>query len=72
MSEYIRLNIITEGATEKRFVKEVLVKHLFPFGIFCISRSVKTSKGNRGGIPNYVKAKNDIREWLNRENSKDV
>ena len=73
MSNYIRLNITTEGSTELRFVKDVLFKHLLPYHIYCDHRSVLTSKEyhKRGGITNYVKAKRDIQQWINSENSSD-
>ena len=72
MTNYIRLNITTEGATETEFVKEVLDKHLRPFGIFCTPRNVKVGKGKRGGIGTYAKAKNDIQQWIKSEKTKDV
>jgi hypothetical protein len=73
MSEYIRLNITTEGQTEFHFVKNVLYGHLQPYGIFCDVRSVLTSKEyrKRGGITNYKKAKKDIQQWLLHEKSAD-
>ena len=73
MNKYIRLNITTEGPTELRFVKDVLSKHLQPFGIYCDHRSVLTSKEyhKRGGITNYSKAKKDIQQWMSSENSSD-
>ena len=73
MKKYIRLNITTEGQTEFRFVKDVLFKHLQPYGIYCDHRNVLTSREyhKRGGITNYFKAKKDIQQWLNSENSND-
>ena len=74
MRKYIRLNITTEGPTELRFVKDVLSKHLQPYNIFCDHRSVLTSKEyhKRGGMTNYAKAKKDIQQWMNSENSSDT
>ena len=73
MSKYIRLNITTEGPTELRFVKNVLYKHLLPHNIHCDHRSVLTSKEyrKRGGMISYIKAKNDIQQWMRLENSDD-
>ncbi len=73
MNKCIRLNITTEGATELRFVKDVLFKHLQPYGIYCSYRSVLTSKEyhKRGGMTNYAKAKKDIQQWLKEESSSD-
>ena len=73
MSKYIRLNITTEGATELRFIKDVLFKHLQPYHVYCDYRSVLTSKEyrKRGGITNYFKAKKDIQQWMHSENSSD-
>ena len=73
MNKSIRLNITTEGATEQRFVKDVLFMHLLPFHIYCDHRSVLTSKEyrKRGGITNYDKAKKDILRWISSEDSSD-
>jgi hypothetical protein len=74
VSNPIRLNITTEGPTELRFVKDVLFKHLLPYNILCDHRSVLTSKEyrKRGGMTTYIKAKNDIQQWLKSENSREV
>ena len=58
---------------ELRFVKDVLFKHLQPYNIYCDYRSVLTSKEyrKRGGITSYAKAKKDIQQWINSENSSD-
>jgi hypothetical protein len=71
VSKFIRLNITTEGPTELRFVKDVLFKHLQPYGIYCDHRNVLTSKEyrKRGGMTNYTKAKYDIQQWISSENS---
>jgi hypothetical protein len=73
VNSYIRLNITTEGSTELRFVKDVLFKYLQPYGIYCDHRSVLTSKEyrQRGGMTTYAKAKKDIQQWINAENSND-
>jgi hypothetical protein len=65
--KFIRLHIIGEGQTEQRFVKEVLAEHLGAYNIVVDARAVQTSKGRRGGLPNYIKAKNDIWNWLRED-----
>jgi len=42
----IRLNIIVEGHTEERFVKEVLSEHLALFQVYAVARRVETSSQN--------------------------
>jgi hypothetical protein len=66
MKELVELNITTEGPTELNFVKKVLMYHLLELGVRSEFRNVLTSreKGNRGGIVNYLKARNDINRWL--------
>lgn len=74
MSEYIRLYITAEGATEEGFVKDVLMGHLIKNELICDVRSVSTSrkKGKRGGISTYGKAREDIRRWMNEMPQRDV
>ena len=67
----INLNITTEGETELRFVKHTLAIHLSGFNIDAFPRSVLTSKGHRGGMTSYSKAKEDIRAWLKQNSSGD-
>ena len=73
MSKAIHLNITTEGQTEHRFVKTILADHLQQFGVYCFVRNVLTSKEyrKRGGMTTYLKAKNDILQWIKYEQSAD-
>lgn len=68
----IRVNVITEGQSELRFVKHVL--NLYFNGQLTLdARCVLTSKDqrsnyeHRGGMSSYERAKNDIRRWLLRD-----
>jgi Domain of unknown function (DUF4276) len=56
----IRVNILCEGATEEKFVKEVLYAHFLQKGILV------TPRGLDGGN-NYGKIKYNIVEWLNAD-----
>ena len=75
-----RLHITAEGQTEESFVKKTLADFLGYYNISTDVRCVLTSKDNRrqdvqhrGGMTNYVKAKNDIVQWLKEEQgNKDV
>lgn len=63
----IRLHMIVEGQTEQRFAQNVLAPHLASFNVFLDARCVYTSKGYRGGISSYEKAKNDIQLWIKQD-----
>ena len=69
----IRLHIIAEGQTEKKFVDNVLKEHLSGFNIFSDVRCVLTSKNKRtgkkytGGLSSYRKAKRDILSWIKQD-----
>jgi len=69
----IRLHIIAEGQTEQGFVKNVLAPHLAKFSVFADARCVLTSKDShlnkayRGGMTSYLKAKQDIQDWLKED-----
>lgn len=73
MRTSIRLNITSEGDTERRFVKDVLFHYLVDRNIFCEARNVLTSKEikQRGGMTSYSKAKADIMQWIKKECSPD-
>ncbi len=60
------LNILCEGPTEERFIKEVLKPYLFGCGIVIKSQLLYTSrkKGAQGGLINYQQAKNDLSMWM--------
>lgn len=65
----IRVNVITEGQSELRFVKHVL-NHYFNGQLIFDARCVLTSKDRRsdyeyrGGMSSYISAKKDIQAWL--------
>ena len=69
----IRLHVIAEGQTEQGFVKNVLAPHLAKFSVFADARCVLTSKDSRlnkayrGGMTSYLKAKQDIQDWLKED-----
>lgn len=68
----IRVNVLAEGQTEMSFVKSSL-NNYFRGQIILDSRRVLTSRDNhisheyRGGMINYLKAKNDILHWLSED-----
>lgn len=68
---FIRLNITAEGQTEEMFANEVLSYYLGGFNISTDVRCVKTGQNKfktfRGGLINYEKAKNDIKNWLKED-----
>jgi hypothetical protein len=70
--KYIRLYVIAEGQTEQSFVRKILADHLGHYQISATARAVETSKGYRGGLTSYLKAKNDIIRWLKEDQSTDV
>ena len=69
----IHLHVITEGQTEQQFVLKVLAPHLAHYQVYADARCILTSKDkhtgrqSRGGLPNYLKAKNDIQTWLKED-----
>lgn len=60
------LNILCEGPTEERFVKDVLKPFLFGFGIVIKRQLLYTSrkKEAQGGLISYQQAKNDLLMWM--------
>lgn len=62
----IILNILCEGQTEEKFVKEVLKPYLSGFGIVVKSRLLVTSrkKNANGGMISYQQVKNDLSLWM--------
>lgn len=60
------LNILCEGQTEEKFVKEVLKPYLKGHGIVAKSRLLVTSrkKGAAGGLFSYQQAKRDLELWM--------
>lgn len=60
------VNILCEGQTEERFVKEVLKPYFSASGIVLKHRLLCTSrkKGARGGMLSYQQAKRDLTLWI--------
>lgn len=62
----IRLHIMGEGHTEKRFAEEIITSHLMEYDVFVdvccfLTKFVpQTGQQFKGGITNYAKVKNDI------------
>lgn len=65
MSEII-VNILCEGQTEEKFVKDVLKPYLRDRSIIIKHRLLNTSqkKNAKGGLVNYLKAKRDLEIWM--------
>jgi hypothetical protein len=76
VSGYKRLNIIVEGQTEERFVRDTLTPYLGDYSIATAVRRVefsrKKSKIYRGGLFNYEKAKGDITRWMREDQNPEV
>ena len=72
----IRLNIIVEGHTEERFVKDVLSVHLALFEVYAVARKVKTSRHGKtifkGGMTTYEKLKKDFSRWMKYDSNSNV
>ncbi|HNL06149.1 MAG TPA: DUF4276 family protein [Chitinophagales bacterium] len=60
MVNYTHLYILVEGDAEQRFVEKTLKNYLFNRQIVAYSIKVRTSKGQSGGMTNYIRVKNDI------------
>lgn len=60
------LNVLCEGQTEEKFVKDVLKPYFTSRGIVVKSRLLVTSrkKGTQGGLFSYTQAKNDLTRWM--------
>lgn len=68
----IRINIVSEGQTELRFVKSCLNKYFAGNPVLdsrCILTSTdsKLNYEHRGGLSTYAQAKNDILNWLKED-----
>jgi hypothetical protein len=75
-----RLNILTEGQTEEKFVWDLLAPHLANFEIVINARCIITGKtrqfqthGNRqsilhkGGLIDFLQASRDLQRWRNED-----
>jgi len=69
MKEYIYLNVLAEGQTERSFAQDTLGLYLEKFNIVVDSRCVMTSrqKHKKGGLITYEHAKNDLIRWIAEE-----
>ncbi len=73
----IRLHVLGEGQTEKRFVESLLVNHLSHKQVFvdvcCFLTKYlpKTGQQFKGGISNYAKVRNDIVKRIQTDNNDD-
>jgi len=70
----IRLHVLGEGPTEKRFVESLLVNHLIQHDVivdvccFLTKYVPKTGQQFKGGINNYDKVRNDIIKRIKTDN----
>lgn len=69
-----RVLILVEGQTEERFVKDLLVSHFTDLDIALYPRilqtkTVRDGANFKGGMTNYIKAKNDITKLLKDTNA---
>lgn len=60
------LNVLCEGPTEEKFVKEVLGPYLKGYDIIVKSRILVTSRKKKalGGLISYQQARNDLSLWM--------
>ena len=67
----VRVNLVVEGATEERFVKQVLTPYLSERGVYSQARSVllsgKGGRPHRGGLRSYHHPRLDIINWLKED-----
>ena len=68
----VRINIIVEGQTEEKFVKELIQSNLAAHEVYIIPRCIETSRNSkgkiyRGGVTTYEKIKNDILRWIKQD-----
>lgn len=68
----IRLHFVVEGQTEETFVHQVFVDHFGHYNISTDVRVVETSRGHKGGVLNYLKAKGDLLRWLKEDQKADA
>jgi hypothetical protein len=67
----IRLHIVAEGQTEKRFVEQVLCGYLGTFNISTDVRCIQTSPGHKGGLLKYSHLKKDLERWMREDQEGD-
>lgn len=66
------VNILCEGQTEEKFVKEILKPFLKDYGLIAKSRLLITSKklGASGGMLSFTQAKHDLQRWISENANK--
>jgi len=72
----IRLNLVVEGRSEERFVKDLLAGHLAGFNVSASAHSVTTSRSkgrvHRGGMRSYAQPQKDIAIWTKEDRNPDA
>jgi len=72
----MRLNLVVEGQSEERFVKQVVAPYLSGRGVYAVARAVKTGRKRgrdvRGGLLKYVHLKNDLQTWMREQRAGNV
>lgn len=69
MVNYTHLYILVEGDAEQGFVEKTLKSHLFKHQIIARSIKVRTSKGQSGGMTNYIRVRNNITRMIKEHSS---
>ena len=59
MNKYIIVQVIVEGQTEEKFIKQILQPYLSLKNIF-ITPTIASKKGQKGGDVRFQRIKNDI------------
>ncbi len=73
----VRVNLTAEGKTEQVFAVDVLKPHLAERGVYIVkprlaAHAKKKGRVHRGGLDNYLPARNDIVRWLKQDQAPDV
>ena len=63
MSSYVEVVVLVEGATEQRFVKDLLAPYLSKQNIY-MTPIILDKPGQKGGDVKFARAKNDIEKHL--------
>ena len=63
MNKYIIVQVIVEGQTEEKFIKQILQPYLSLKNIF-ITPTIASKKGQKGGDVRFQRIKNDIEIFL--------
>jgi len=80
-----RLNILAEGQSEERAVRQVISPYLGRLGVFAVARCVETSRTatrhrrqgtvpgriHRGGLLDYGRARRDLIRWMLEDQSRE-